>query len=177
MEIKKCNKCGEEKPKNQFFKSPRNKDGCRSQCKVCENKANLARQSKYKRTEYYQSGDYKEIKRNYYKKNKEKILSENAAWRQTFKGRLLSYKKAANKRGVDWLLTDEEFKSFWQLPCAYCGIPIETIGIDREDNNKGYVLDNCLSCCSTCNTMKMVLFKEEFIKKIKQILNNLNEKL
>jgi len=177
MEVKKCSKCGEEKPKDEFFKSPRNKDGCRSQCKTCENKANLARQGRYKRTEYYQSGDYKEIKRNYYKNNKEKILSENAAWRQTFNGRLLSYKKAAKKRNIEWELTDDEFKTFWQQPCSYCGEEIETIGIDRIDNDKSYQFDNCTPCCTTCNTMKMTLSKTQFINKIKLILNNLNETL
>lgn len=170
METKKCNKCGEIKNKADFFKSSRNKDGCRSHCKICENKSNLARQSKYKRTEYYQSGNYKEIKRKYYKQNKEKILSENAAWRQTFKGRLLAYKKAAIKRNVEWLLSDEDFKSFWQQPCSYCGDKIETIGIDRVNNNEGYHLANCVSCCSTCNTMKMTLSKEEFVNKITKIL-------
>ena len=173
METKKCTKCHEEKSKNEFFKSPRNKDGCRSQCKVCENKANLARQSRYKRTEYYKSGDYKEIKRNYYKNNKNKILSENAAWRQTFKGRLLSYKRAAKKRNIEWGLTDDEFKSFWQKPCNYCGEEIKTIGIDRVENDKGYFLDNCAPCCSTCNKMKLDLNHDDFINKIKQIIINL----
>ena len=177
METKKCNKCGLEKPKEEFFKSSRNKDGCRSHCKVCENKANLARQSKYSRTEYYQSGAYKEVKRNYYKANTEKILTDNAAWRQTFKGRLLSYKIAAKKRNIDWGLTDEEFETFWQQPCSYCGDKIQTVGIDRLENDKGYYLENCTPCCSTCNTMKLAMTKTEFIEKIKIILINLKEKL
>lgn len=177
METKKCKKCGLEKPKEDFFKSKRNKDGCRSHCKVCENKANLERQPKYakNRKEYRQGEVYKEIKRNYYKNNTEKILIDNAAWRQTFKGRLQSYKRAAKKRNFEWLLTDDEFKSLWQKPCSYCGEKIETIGIDRLDSTTGYVLNNCVSCCSTCNTMKLDMTKEEFIFKIKQILKKLNE--
>jgi len=179
METKKCNKCGLEKNKDEFFKSKRNKDGCRSSCKLCENKANRARDVKYKelRKEYRQGETYKEIKRNYYKTNTEKILADNAAWRQTFKGRLLSYKRAAKKRNVDWFLSDEEFKTFWQQPCSYCGDEIETIGIDRVDNTKGYYLENCTPCCSTCNTMKMSLSTEDFVKKIKKIITNLKEKL
>ena len=177
METKKCTKCHEEKSKGEFFKSPRNKNGLRSQCKVCENKANLARQSKYSRTEYYQSDVYKEVKRNYYKNNSEKILIDNAAWRQTLKGRLLSYKIAAKKRNIEWSLTDEEFENFWQKPCTYCGDEIKTVGIDRLENDKGYYLENCTSCCSTCNTMKLAMTKTEFIEKIKIILINLKEKL
>jgi hypothetical protein len=178
METKKCNKCDLEKPKTEFFKSPRNKDGCRSSCKVCENKANKAREQKYRengdyRKEYFASNEYKTIKQLYYEKNTEKVLKSNAAWRQTFKGRLLSYKRAAKKRNIDWLLTDEEFNSFWQKPCSYCGDEIETIGIDRLNSDEGYYLENCVSCCSTCNKMKMDLNKELFIDKIKQIIKNL----
>lgn len=179
MVTKKCGKCEFDKPTDEFFKSKRNKDGCRSHCKVCENKANRSRDVNYKelRKDYRQGETYKEIKRKYYKANTKKILSENAAWRQTFKGRLLSYKRAAKKRNVDWLLTDDEFKTFWQQPCAYCGDKIETIGIDRVENDKGYFIGNCKPCCTTCNMMKMTLTKDEFINKMKIILNNLNEKL
>ena len=53
MESKKCTKCGELKLLEDYFKSKKYKDGHRSQCKVCESKANLARQSKYNRTDYY----------------------------------------------------------------------------------------------------------------------------
>lgn len=177
MESKKCTKCGELKLLEDYFKSKKYKDGHRSQCKVCESKANLARQSKYNRTDYYHSEEYKEIKRIYYENNKDKVLSDNAAWRQTFKGRLLSYKRAAKKRNIEWGLSDEEFKSFWQQPCTYCGCEIDTIGIDRIENDKGYVLKNCTPCCSTCNTMKMSMDKTVFIETIKRILTNLKEKI
>jgi hypothetical protein len=178
METKKCKKCGLDKPKDEFFKSPRNKDGCRSQCKICENKQNKLREQTYReggdyRKDYFASDGYKTIKQLYYENNTEKVLKSNAAWRQTFKGRLLTYKRAANKRNIEWLLTDEEFKSFWGQPCSYCGNDIETIGIDRVDNNEGYYLNNCTPCCSICNKMKLDLSHDDFINKIKQIIKNL----
>ena len=172
METKKCNKCNQIKPTDDFFKSKRNKSGCRTNCKVCEKKANSERESRYSelRKEYRQGDVYKEIKKKYYLDNKDKILSENTLWRQTFKGRLLSYKRAAKKRNIEWGLSDDEFKSFWQLSCTYCNDEIETIGIDRVDNSIGYLMENCTSCCSTCNKMKMDLSKDNFINKITQIL-------
>jgi hypothetical protein len=172
MESKKCRKCTFDKPLNEFYKSKRNKDGCRTNCKECENKANREREVNYSgyRKEYRQTEVYKEIKRTYYLNNKDKILSENALWRQTFKGRLLSYKRSAKKREIDWLLTDEEFLSFWNLSCEYCGDKIDTIGIDRIDNTQGYHIGNCKPCCSVCNKMKMDLTQTEFLNKIKQIL-------
>ena len=37
-------------------------------------------------------------------------------------------------------------------------------GIDRIDNTKGYLSDNCVSCCSHCNTAKMQMTYEDFRK-------------
>ena len=42
-------------------------------------------------------------------------------------------------------------------------------GIDRKDNNKGYIIDNCVSCCKRCNFMKHTLTKFEFIEHINKI--------
>ncbi len=177
METKKCSKCECDKELSEFFKSKRNKDGVRSQCKICESKSNNLRESKYRklRKKYRQTETYKQIKRDYYQNNKEKILSENANWRQTFKGRLLSYKRAAKKRNIEWLLSEDEFKSFWGINCSYCNCDIKTIGIDRIENEKPYTIDNCQSCCSTCNSMKMDLSEDEFINIIKKILRHLNK--
>ena len=44
-------------------------------------------------------------------------------------------------------------------------------GIDRIDSSKGYVFDNCVPCCKHCNIMKMTMTIDEFINKIKKILN------
>lgn len=177
METKKCTKCGEIKSFDEFYKSSRNKDGCRAECKVCEKKRNSVKEHQYKETrKKYRSGEtYKNIKRDYYKKNKTKILTENAQWRQTFKGRLMSYKRAAKARDIEWLLSEEEFKSFWGLPCSYCGSEINTIGIDRIDNDKGYIIQNCTPCCNVCNRMKMDLSKDEFLSKIEQIITFLKQ--
>lgn len=53
-------------------------------------------------------------------------------------------------------------------------------GIDRIDSTIGYLKNNCVSCCSKCNYMKMRLDKKEFIEQcIKisqfQMKNNKNE--
>lgn len=119
----------------------------------------------------------------FYKKNKEKLDLKHKEWRQKNKEWEIKYNKLphckyrtyranAKQRNREFNLTYKEFLSFWQKPCHYCGDKIETIGLDRIDNKKGYVLDNIISCCAKCNYMKRDLSKEEFIKLCQKIYYN-----
>lgn len=178
IESKVCPICKIEKKVSEFYKNKYRKDGLRQSCKECERKKNAEREPRYKATrkKYRQTEKYKEIKRNYYKRNKEECLKANKEQRtKTFNGRLSSYKSGASARNINQNLTDEEFKSFQKLPCSYCGSEIETIGLDRIDSNKGYQLDNIISCCSVCNKMKMDLSYDKFINQINKIYNYKNE--
>lgn len=74
---------------------------------------------------------------------------------KTPRAKFLAYKRRAKTNGTDFLLTYEEFMSFYQKPCSYCGSEITTIGIDRVNSKIGYLLDNCKPCCSVCNVMKL----------------------
>ena len=53
-------------------------------------------------------------------------------------------------------------------PCFYCDDDAE-LGIDRIDNNIGYVLDNYCSCCISCNVAKGEMTQEEFLKLMRKI--------
>jgi 5-methylcytosine-specific restriction endonuclease McrA len=89
------------------------------------------------------------------------------------------------KRNYEFLLTKEEFLNLTSQNCFYCGSPPSSIkknthnngdyvynGIDRIDNSKGYVLDNCVPCCKNCNRAKMSLTQEEFKTLITNIYDN-----
>ncbi len=169
-----CGKCKKEKCVTDFYKAKSRKDGYRWSCKECENKSNNARESKYKdtRKKYRKTENYKFIKRRYFLDNKEKLLKDNKKWWNTLNGRLASYKRSAIVRNIDWDLSDEQFKLFWQRECFYCNNQIETIGIDRRDNQIGYSMDNCVSCCEVCNRMKWILGEEEFYSHILKIVKN-----
>lgn len=80
------------------------------------------------------------------------------------------YKFSAKKRGLEYLLTKEDFLGFWQKPCYYCTDPIETIGLDRIDNTKGYTMGNVVPCCAPCNMMKGTMPAQEFITRCARIL-------
>ena len=86
--------------------------------------------------------------------NKEKIAAQQKAYNQTPAGKLSSYKRGAKQRGHEFRLTREQFESFWQKPCTYCGTDIETIGLDRMDSSKGYTMENVTPCCFGCNARK-----------------------
>jgi len=95
-----------------------------------------------------------------------------------------SYRHDAKKRGLDFKLNKEEFKNLTSGICHYCGdIPSKKSttpsnngfyiynGIDRMDNSKGYLLDNCLSCCTICNRAKSDMEYNDFVNWLKRINN------
>jgi len=63
------------------------------------------------------------------------------------------YKYDALKRGYAFSITREEFELIIMKPCYMCNYEGIT-GIDRKDNNVGYTLTNCMSCCYSCNMSK-----------------------
>lgn len=74
------------------------------------------------------------------------------------------YLNNAQSRGMCFMLTIPEFLALTAGNCHYCGTPPQprairgrvwaSNGIDRVDNNTGYVASNCVSCCKTCNLSK-----------------------
>lgn len=80
------------------------------------------------------------------------------------------YESGAKQRNYKWRLTFNQFMTFWRKPCCYCGKKIETIGLDRIDNDRGYLINNVVSCCSECNLMKHKLNKNNFINQCKKIV-------
>ena len=71
-------------------------------------------------------------------------------------------------KNKDFQLTKEQYDTLRQGNCTYCGrmcTETHTNGIDRVDNTRGYILDNCVSCCGSCNIAKGTMNVEEFINK------------
>ncbi len=91
---------------------------------------------------------------------------------KTPEGRFYVYKHCSQKNSRDFKLTKEEFISFWNKKCYYCGNKIETIGLDRIDNKKGYSKNNVVPCCSPCNWMKSDWSQKKFINHCKKIIKN-----
>lgn len=82
------------------------------------------------------------------------------------------YRRSAQRRGIAFDLTREQFIALWGMPCAYCGIEIKSIGIDRVNPFESYNENNILPCCYDCNRMKNIMTKDQFIAHCRQIANN-----
>ena len=94
------------------------------------------------------------------------------------------YRSGAKSRNLEWDLTEEQFANLINKNCYYCGeVPSKrqsvsykdnyelVNGIDRIDSTKGYTIDNCVPCCSKCNSMKSNLKKDDFLQHISKIYN------
>jgi len=83
-------------------------------------------------------------------------------------------RRGAERRGLAWELNRDAYKVLVQQDCFYCGIPAQTdnprmaprVGIDRIDNDLGYVDGNVVPCCMDCNRMKSVFTLDHFYAKI-----------
>ncbi len=84
--------------------------------------------------------------------------------------RLRECKRAAEKRNIIWELTDEYVISLIISMCFYCNC--NATGIDKFDNDKGYVRNNTVPCCKTCNVMKNTLSACIFLRRCEHILTH-----
>ncbi len=78
------------------------------------------------------------------------------------------YVKGAHKRKIDFSISKDTFNSLIMQPCFYCNYSIvgEVNGIDRLDNNCGYIENNVVPCCQFCNFAKGSQHPQEFIDKL-----------
>lgn len=94
------------------------------------------------------------------------------------------YKDSAKNRNLSFELSKEQFRKLTSSPCHYCGCgPSITKctngwgdyvfnGIDRLDNSKGYVVENCVACCRTCNRGKGAWSYDFWVSHIKRLAEN-----
>lgn len=105
------------------------------------------------------------VRKNHASRKPEKSLPRALLW---------YYKRNAKNRDIEFLLSQEEFKSLIFDCCHYCtaidsmlvftkyGAAYKHNGVDRVDNTKGYTVENCVSCCKRCNMAKNNMTLEEF---------------
>lgn len=133
QQIKRCFKCKNVLPLDNFWRQHNSKIGFFASCKHCC-------LPKYERRK--QSESYKRHAQDVGKKPK--VRFRHGA-------------DSAKRRGYEWKLTFEEYEIFIQLPCHYCGGRLDQCGtgLDRKDNGHVYDLEHCVPCCGRCNTTFM----------------------
>ncbi len=97
----------------------------------------------------------------------------------------------AIKRGYTFNISKELFGKIVKQNCFYCGCPPSNIatrnkklflgvftynGLDRKDNSVGYLEENIVSCCKTCNYAKHTLSFNDFMEWIKRLCSFQTEK-
>lgn len=150
--MKQCSKCLEIKPRSEYSKSPRGKNGLRSNCKSCDR----VRCRKWK------------------DKNPEKVIAANlrrdSKRKENPKAEMLRRaKKRSNVRNLDFSITEEDI----EIPanCPVFGEPLEfsnsrsinrfAPSLDRVNPSLGYVKDNIEVISYKANAMKSDATSEE----------------
>jgi len=82
-----------------------------------------------------------------------------------------TYKSRALKKGIDFTLSEDTFFIALHTQCYVCGKNGQTneLGLDRLDNNKGYINGNIAPCCWECNKAKGNLTSLNFLKWLKRL--------
>jgi hypothetical protein len=94
------------------------------------------------------------------------------------------YKKRSIAKYGEFPLSKDEFRKITKQPCFYCSAAPNNIykkkkfpmpyiynGIDRQDNLKGYTLENSVACCKYCNFAKRDLSLVDFYKWVNNLKN------
>ena len=181
QKTKVCSRCKKVKSITEYNKNVARKSGLSYYCKKCDYIAN----NKWRIQNLRYSN---ELLRNWRTQNRERV---NASARALYKrdkirinklrskmrkhwsclptGKFAMYRSSAKVRHLGFTISFKQFMKFWQQPCFYCGIPQQTIGLDRINSKRGYSVKNVVSCCKQCNMAKRTMTQEEFIQLCKMI--------
>jgi len=116
--------------------------------------------------------EYRKIwMKNLRKKNPDRAREYYKKAHNSVSGKYSEYKFSAKSRDLVFELSKNDFIKFWNVECFFCGVCIDGVGIDRLDNEIGYTLGNCVSCCRMCNVAKSIHSYEDFIERCHMIVS------
>lgn len=95
-----------------------------------------------------------------------------------------NYRYKCIKRNRDFTLTLKEFTEIIMRRCFYCDDAPNNIsqgvlynGIDRIDSSLGYIKNNIVTCCNTCNRIKSDIFTFEDMLTLSNALKNVMKRI
>ncbi|CAH6421635.1 Hypothetical protein KVN_LOCUS385 [uncultured virus] len=89
-----------------------------------------------------------------------------------------SYKTRSENKKLYWTINEKIFQKIICNPCYICGklnSENHRNGIDRICSGLGYDIDNCRSCCGTCNYMKNKYELYDILEQLLKIYKYNNE--
>jgi hypothetical protein len=166
---KKCTKCENVLPIEEFTKNKNQPDGYFYRCKGCENK---------RKKEFYYSGydkvmsDKQPNRREYNKKYHSNM--------DVFKLRWRTAKQRARLKGFEFNLTIEHIVELFEKQNGLCyisGVELslekhspKTLSVDRIDSSMGYIIGNIGLCTDFINNSKSNYSLDEFKKLLTEIV-------
>lgn len=154
---KRCSKCKQTKSGKEFAVDRKTKSGLYSRCTLCM------------REQCNEYDNKNRAQRNKSHRKHKRLKRYDPEYR------LQQYQRGAKNRGLQFDIDIDFINDMWNKPCTYCGSEIDSIGLDRIDNSKGYTKENLCSCCFNCNQMKSTKDKNEWISHILKIANYYKE--
>jgi|SRR5580698_3139104 hypothetical protein len=137
--VKTCSHCKQEKPVAEFYSKVRTASGYSSRCKSCDVALAI------------------DLRNNNYERYHAREVSRQARRRLTLPFRFSQCRAGAKARDIVFDLTFEQYCEIVANPCAYGAegaISDVVMGVDRKDSILGYVVENCVACCSFHNYIK-----------------------
>lgn len=159
-EGKRCPGCSSILASDMFSKNRSTIDGLCVHCKKCRARLKIEFNNRH-------PGRSKEHRAKYYLNNKLKIAM---ARKYSHRRVRYEYELHAKYRNLEFNLSQDDFDKLWGKPCFYCGAKIETIGIDRVDNLKGYHTWNVVPCCKACNIAKHTMTKDQYVSLCRSVV-------
>jgi hypothetical protein len=111
------------------------------------------------------------------------VLTRKKSGDCAFNSLYLRYKHGATSRNLCFDLTKDQFEFLIKQNCKYCNRTPNQIskpkrafggyvysGVDRIDNDAGYVFENCVPCCGVCNRARGSMSLSDFENWINQLV-------
>lgn len=178
---KACTRCGEQKPKEEFYKHAYASNGLQSHCKLCAKNIRIAYYAANKKNEIAKAQEWNAAhperirvsNAKYYAANVDKLKVRAAIWRaeNIEASRVIHHNRRARKRGNGGELSKDISERLHKLQrgkCACCKRPL------RSDFHRDHIMplalggtntdDNIQLLCPPCNLQKHVKHPVDFMQ-------------
>jgi hypothetical protein len=167
-----CTKCKQLKSLKEFGKCKSFKDGYAYWCKQCFKQWRQYNPEYHKQWCRDNPEKIKQHDKQYHQNNPKKYKQFRYNYLRSISGRYKSAQRIALTRQINWNISKEDYNVLIVQKCYYCNGKLSETGsgLDRKDNNIGYLASNVVPCCKYCNMIKNNYLTFEEMLKLKPFL-------